>query len=160
VVAFTLCENASHISAGSYVGQVLVEGPDGVQSATVAITLNAKNSVWFNRALGAALLLAFLILSLRGAQALYKPKKVGFFRALWRTWKDPFGFWIPTIVALGAAGVAAYQVYDGNPSWGADTGASVIALISTSFAAAGVGTFLSSIKSGEGSNGAAAEGNG
>jgi hypothetical protein len=38
------------------------------------------------------------------------------------------------------------QVYDANPSWGADTIASLLALGGTALAAAGVGTFLSSLR--------------
>jgi len=206
LVAFTLCVDASKISAGSYIGQVIVGGHPGIQPATVAITLNAKDEVEFIVGLVLAAIAAFLLLVLRGmkvnldklkateaaAEATIKEarakeklalvkgaraqergendvvaaekmveeeekgraeaasmcvnqrKPVG--KAIADTAKDPLGFWAPTLVAVGAAVVAMLQVYDANASWGADTIASLLALGGTAITAAGVGTFLSSLR--------------
>jgi hypothetical protein len=155
LIAFTLCVDASHISAGSYVGQVIVGGPPGVQPATVAITLNARDEGAFRLGIILALILAFLMLLLRGIKVNYQQPpanatmgtrldKVG--KAALATATDPLGFWAPSLIALGAAFAAMLQVYDSNVSWGADTIASLLALGGTAIAAAGVGTFLSSLK--------------
>ena len=66
-ITFTVCLNGSGLEAGSYLGNVLVEGPRGLAQTNVSITENAKNrdlAVW-----GAvvALIAAFAFLVLRGA---------------------------------------------------------------------------------------------
>ena len=71
LVAFTLCVNASSISAGSYVGQVIVGGPAGVQPATVAVSLNAKDEVEFLVGLFLAAVVALWLLLMRGLKVNY-----------------------------------------------------------------------------------------
>jgi hypothetical protein len=148
LVAFTLCEDASDISAGSYVGQVIVGGPPGVQPATVAVTLNAKNETLFRWGIGLAALLAFALLFLRGVKVnfdkLEGSEKTAKNAAI-ATVKDYLGFWAPTLIGVGGAVAAMLGVYDADVSWGADTVSSLVALGGTAISAAGLGTFLSSL---------------
>jgi hypothetical protein len=149
LIAFTLCVDASHVDAGSYVGQVIVGGPTGVQPATIAVTLNAKDEVKFIVGLVLAGLIAVLLLFLRSVKVHMEKldaSKQTLKNAIGPTLKDALGFWAPTIIAVGAALVAMFQIYDSNVSWGADTTSSLIALGGTAISAAGLGTFLSSLK--------------
>jgi len=154
LVAFTLCVDASRVEAGSYVGQVIVGGPRGVQPTTIAITLNAKNEGAFIIGLVIALVIAALLMLARGMSSNYvKPTSRGFklafasaLNALEETATEWFGFWTSAVIGIVAAGVAMLQVYDSNPSWGADTISSLIALGGTAISAAGVGTFVSSMR--------------
>jgi bacteriorhodopsin len=115
----------------------------------VAISLNAKDENLFRWGLFAAAVLAFFLLVIRAAKVKYdaatgNDKTAG--KALEATAKDFFGFWAPTVVALGAAGVAMVQIYSGDVGWGADPLSSGIALAGTAISAAGLGTFLSSLR--------------
>ncbi len=147
LVAFRLCENVTGAQAGSYIGQVIVGGPNGVQPATIAITVNAKNQTFFWIGLCGAILLAFALLLAQAADK--RQSKDGgrdFLRPCGEALSDAWGFWLPTLVAIGAAVVAVFQVWDSTLAWGADTGASLIALGGTALSAAGIGGFLSSIR--------------
>jgi hypothetical protein len=149
LIAFTLCVDASHIAAGSYVGQVIVGGPPGVQSATVAVSLNAKNATLFIVGLILASLISLAALVYAAVKAAYgaQPDDQRSWTQAWRsTVKNGFGFWIPTVVAIGAAIGAMLQIYDGNVAWGADEISSVVGLLGSAIAATGVGVFLSSLK--------------
>lgn len=152
LIAFTLCVDASHIDAGSYVGQVIVGGPAGVQPATVAITLNAKDETKFIVGMVLAGIIAFGLLFFHGVKVRRDKQPAGttnpVTKALGETVTDIVGFWAPTVIAIGAALVAMLQVYDSSVSWGADSTSSLIALGGTAISAAGLGTFLSSLKSG------------
>src|SRR6202035_4045763 len=146
LIAFTLCVDASHTDAGSYVGQVIVGGPKGVQPATVAVTLNAKDESKFIVGIVLAGLLALLLLFIRGVKVrMEKPgtpeqpavdsqpaipaqPALTLSQAALATGLDIIGFWVPTPFAVAAALVAIFQVYDANPSWGADATSSLIAL--------------------------------
>jgi hypothetical protein len=150
VIAFTLCIDADQVEAGSYVGQVIVGGPEGIQPATIAITLNAKDEKEFVLGTIGAIVIAFVLMLLRGVSGNYdkqgnEAKDIG--KAFHETLTEYFGFWTATVIGVGAAFVAMLQVYDSNASWGADTISSLIALGGTTIAAAGVGTFVSSIHS-------------
>jgi hypothetical protein len=151
IIAFTMCLDASHTGAGSYVGQVIIGGPEGVQPTTVAVTLNAKNHTAYLIGLILAAVAALVLLFLRGVKLGYDTLTEGsnaqrVRTAAGNTLKDPFGFWVPTVIGIGAAVFAMAQVYDSNVSWGADTVSSLIALGGTAISAAGLGTFLSSLK--------------
>lgn len=147
VIAFTMCVDASEASAGSYVGQIIVGGPEGIKPATVAVTLKAKDSELFTFGIVLAGILALALLAIRSIKMDYE--KLGEPKTLWpavvATAKDILRFWVPTVFAIGAAVVAMIQVYDSNVAWGADTTASLIALGGTAVSAAGVGSFLSSL---------------
>jgi hypothetical protein len=148
LVAFTLCVDVTNAQAGSYIGQVVVGGPKGVQPATVAITVNAKNGTLFLRGLIAAILLAFLLLLAQASKkrwdAMTTPRSSR--KAIGGAFGDLWGFWFPAVVAIVAAVVAVYQVWDSTAAWGADTGASLIALGGTTLSATGIGGFLSSLR--------------
>jgi hypothetical protein len=145
LVTFTLCVDASHIAAGSYVGQVIVGGPVGVQPASVAISLNAKDNTLFIVGIVLASLAAFALLVFRGIKVKHAVDSQTLGNAFRAMLKDYLGFWAPTVIAIAGAVVAMLQVYDGNPAWGADKVSSFIALATTAITAAGVGTFLSSL---------------
>jgi hypothetical protein len=149
LIAFSLCLDADNIDAGSYIGQVIVGGPEGVQPATVTVTLNAKDQTMFRVGIVLAVLVAFALLLMRGIKVNYDKTEGdtqgNFMNSLKATAKDVIGFWLPTVVAIGAAVIAMLTVYDGAPSWGADQTASLIALGGTAITAAGAGTFLSSL---------------
>jgi hypothetical protein len=152
LVAFTLCVNVSGAEAGSYLGQVIVGGPKGVQPATIAITVNAKNQTLFYVgvlfAAGVALLLLFFQAAKKKWDGLLGPEGESpkFGDVMKATLKDVWGFWVPTLIAVVAAVVAVFQVWDGTAAWGADTGASLIALGGTTLSAIGIGGFLTSIR--------------
>lgn len=152
LIAFTLCVDASHAAAGSYVGQVIVGGPKGVQPATIAVTLNAKDESEFILGSIIAGVIAVLLLLFRGAKVRTEQSVPAggtaptLTNAMGKTLTDVLGFWMPTIFAVAAALVAMFQVYDANVSWGADGTSSLIALGGTAISAAGLGTFLSSLK--------------
>jgi hypothetical protein len=149
LVAFTLCVNANQIGAGTYVGQVIVGGPVGVQPATIAITLNAKDETEFIVGLIGAVIVAFALMLMRGMKLNHVQvdgDQRTFPEALQVTLKEYMGFWGATIIGIGAAVAAMLQVYDSNVSWGADSISSLLALMGTAISAAGVGTFISSLR--------------
>lgn len=150
LIAFTMCLDATDIEAGSYIGQVIVGGPEGIQSTTVTVTLNAKNNYLFLAGIVLAGLIAFLLLSARSIKVRYdaegKDTHEKFDKSLQATLKDVMGFWLPSLFAIGAAVIAMVTVYDSSPAWGADSATSLIALGGTAISAAGVGTFLSTLK--------------
>lgn len=148
LVAFTLCVSVNGAQAGSYVGQVIVGGPKGVQPATIAITVNAKNRTLFRLGLWIAGIVALLLLFVQAAKKRWDAKENPRLKGVaLATLGDPWGFWLPTVIAVVAAVVAVYQVWDTTAAWGADTGASLIALGGTTLSATGIGGFLSSVRS-------------
>jgi hypothetical protein len=154
LVAFTLCINMDGAQAGTYVGQLIVGGPGKIQPATIAVTINVKNRTLFLQGLAVAILLAFallLALATKKRWDVIDSKKTPkcppcLATAMGQALTDAWGFWLPTAIAIVAAGVAMYQVWDNTVAWGADTGASLIALGGTTLSAAGIGSFLTSIR--------------
>lgn len=159
LVAFSYCVDGSGIEAGTYVGQLIVGGPEGVEPATLAVTVNRKDGVWFWIGWVGAGLLAFALLALRDVTSKSKSEQGSkkWNKALRKTLRDYGGFWGPTVIGVGAALAAMYQVYAGDVSWGADPLSSILALAGTAISAAGLGTFISSVSSGAGSDGPATD---
>jgi hypothetical protein len=156
LIGFSLCVDPDHLEAGSYVGQVIVGGPVGVEPATLAVTVNKQNGTLFWVGWAAAGLLAGVLLLLQAARTPYdeyvkkntggntKPKKL--WKAIKETVVDVMGFVLPALIGIALALAAMYQIYAGDPAWGADSLSSVIALVGTAITAAGLGAFISSIR--------------
>jgi hypothetical protein len=166
-----VCLNGSGLEAGSYAGNILVEGPRGLAPASISLTANAKDShlaLW--GAVG-VLLLALFFLVLRGAAARQaKTEEVHakeFAKAttdaereeavqkqaqaperltkyVREVFKD-LNWWVTSVVALGLAAGTIYGIYSANPSWGADTLGSVISLVGPAFTAVGVQSVITSL---------------
>jgi hypothetical protein len=155
-IAFSLCFDNAHIEAGTYAGQVIVGAP-GFQQAAVTVTVNDKNSLLFYRGLALAIFVAVLLLIYQAGEVAWQKQKEEKDKdpnapdpstraALKVPLCDLFGFWGPTLLAAGAAVVATWGVYSTDLAWGADKGSSIIALIGTALAAAGLGTLLSGVR--------------
>jgi hypothetical protein len=148
VISFRLCFDTNKVAPGSYIGQVVVSAP-GIQPATVAVTLNDKNTWLFVFGGIGAVLAAFTLLWFQAAQTKWQQQAAAeksVRKALREPFSDLFRFWGPTVFAILAAAAAMWQVYSADPAWGADWGTSVIALVGTAIAAAGLGTLLSGFK--------------
>ena len=170
-ITFTACLNGSGLKAGSYAGNVYIEGPPGLSPVSVSITENATNADLAAVGTIAALALAFVFLWLRGAAARQvaaeqvqaeqlvtaakaydtdrideataaAPKPVGAY--LLEVFKD-LNWLITTLVALGAAFGTIVGIYDSNPAWGVDTLGSVISLVGPAFTAVGVQSVVASL---------------
>jgi hypothetical protein len=161
-LSFRVClAPPSDLPAGKYVGTIALEGPPGVDSATVTITANAKDGQGFWIAAVATAVLAFLVLFYKGAgdtratrmtaaaalpdesddEKAAKAKKedeaLSWARAAWRCLIDP-SWYAPTLAAIGATFGVLWAAYTDNPAWG-ESGllTSAIALIGTGLAAVG-----------------------
>jgi hypothetical protein len=133
-ISFTVCLSGKGADAGRYSGQVRVGGPKGLGRGVVSVTANAKAARGF---------VIGIILAALGAGALM------FFQEIRSHRKKKFGlaFFLQAAVGLAAALGAMYKVYSDDPAWGADIVAAVIALLGTAVTAAGVKTFLESLRS-------------
>lgn len=168
-ISFRVCfDPPKDLPAGKYTGQVVLEGPPGVDSADVTVTLNAKDGLGFWIGMVATGLLAFLVLLYKGAsderatrmaaaeklpdtlddgtpnQAKTKAKTdaTRWLSAAWACIWNP-GWAFPTLFAVGAAFGVLFAAYANNPSWG-ESGflSSVAALIGTGLAAVGARAIL------------------
>lgn len=170
-ITFTVCLNGHGLEAGSYSGNVLVEGPTGLAPTSISITANAKNSdLAFWGGLG-VLSLAFLFLVLRGAaarQAKTEEKHAKEFaratsnserqqavdsqadepeqlrKYLGGVFKD-LNWWVTSVVSLGLAASTIIGIYSANPAWGADTLGSIVSLVGPAFTAVGVQSVITSL---------------
>jgi hypothetical protein len=170
-ITFTVCLNGTGLSAGSYSGNVLVEGPQGLAPASVSVTANAKNATlaWLGGV--GVVLLAALFLVLRGAaarQAKTAEENAKEFataadaagrkravakqdqapRGLMSYLKDVFkdlNWWVTSVVALGIAIGTIIGIYSATPAWGADTLGSVVSLVGPAFTAVGVQSVITSL---------------
>ena len=68
VVFFRTCVDAGEADAGTYSGQIVITGPEGLEGAASTVTINTKNRLAFLVGLLVALLAAQLILSLASIQ--------------------------------------------------------------------------------------------
>jgi hypothetical protein len=128
-MAFVACVPGEGLEAGSYVGLVTIEGPEGVGPASLALTANAKDGGLFWLGSLVALVVAAILLVYKETQK--------------TTTKWTPGFWllefaIPLAVAFGAM----YTAYSQTAAWGSDGIASVITLVGTAFAAAGLRSLI------------------
>lgn len=160
-LSFRVCiQPPAELPAGRYVGILTLEGPPGVEPASVTLTVNAKDGTGFRLAAIVAGVLAFFVLLYKGAsderarrlrqlEAAKVPEKIGeepnqqYVQA--RRWGSAAGArlsdpgWLgPTIAAIASTFGVLAAAYANNPAWG-ETGllASAIALIGTALAAVG-----------------------
>ena len=134
-IRFAVCVDLKDAKAGSYIGQVRVAGPRGLSRASAAVTVNAQNSTLFLYGLVLTLLIALVVMVIRGVTTKQEALKlVG-----------------TAIVSLAAAGYAMYRIYSGDPAWGADTTESVLTLAGAGLSAAGLKATINLIT--PGSNG-------
>lgn len=163
-ISFRVClDPPEDLPAGKYSGQVTLEGPPGVESAAVTITLNAKDGSGFRIGMAVTGLLAFLVLLYKGAgderarrteaaeklpneladgspnqaKTNAKTDAASWLRAGGACLWNP-GWLFPTLFAVGGAFGALLAAYTNNPSWG-ESGllSSVAALVGTGLAAVG-----------------------
>jgi hypothetical protein len=148
VVFFRTCVDAGDADAGTYSGQIVITGPEGLEGTASTVTINTKNRLAFLVGLLAALLAAFGLL-------LYRAGKVHREKHADESWKGAliavcksFEFWAGTLTSIIAAAVAIVVIYAGDPAWGADLWPSLFALAGTAFGAAGVGSLIATVRKG------------
>ncbi|WP_270046090.1 hypothetical protein [Solirubrobacter ginsenosidimutans] len=158
-LTFRVClKPPADLPAGRYTGAISVEGLAKVESASVAITANAKNGKLFTW--GALLALALTVLTLLykdvtpriSALQLQDPDKDKPKGRLERKFKHAwFAFWDtvtepswigPTVFALATAYGTLYALWAKNPSWGESGFAAVSALIGAALGAIGAKTIF------------------
>jgi hypothetical protein len=124
------CIDASGAEAGTYTGQISLNGPVGFTGATVTTTINAKNEVGFWLGLLFVLVVAGIVLWFLKVDKELKtlPQKL-----------------VAIGVSAALAGVAMWSIYDKDPAWGADIVTNLIALAGTGFGAIGIGSLVSPI---------------
>ena len=151
-ISFKACLTPSNaLPAGNYTGVVTLDGPSGVEGATVTITANAKNGTLFWGGVLLTLVLAYLVvlykaaadtraLRITGAQDgddAAKEDAAKWWPAFWANVRD-VGFEFRSVLTLGATFGALYALWEANPAWGeAGTIASLIALVGVGVAAVG-----------------------
>jgi hypothetical protein len=156
---FGICLDPSSLPAGRYTGLINIDGPTGVEGATVAISANAKDAAWFWRGAVIAFLAALATLLFKGAAdkrlELAEPPTEGEPNPPRPKWREAFAkalgdlqFIFTSLVALGTAFAALYTAYANEPSWGADGVASVFTLVVTAFAAVGGQSLLAGLRQG------------
>jgi hypothetical protein len=148
VVFFRTCVDAGEADAGTYSGQIVITGPEGLEGTASTVTINTKNRLAFLVGLLVALLAAFGLLLYRAGKV-HKEKHVdenwkGALTAVLRS----FEFWAGTLTSIIAAAVAMIVIYAGDPAWGADLWPSMFALAGTAFGAAGVGSLIATVRKG------------
>jgi hypothetical protein len=148
-ITFTACIADTSVDAGTYTGQVIVGGPEGVQASGVTITVNDKNATMFWVGFALALLIGALLSCLRAAKA-EKDKQRGEVRGPWKAafkaaLRDRWLI-VSTVFALAAAAAGMLKIYLDDPAWGADWIGGVIALFGTMLSVTGLSTFASSFK--------------
>jgi hypothetical protein len=172
-IMFTMCVDGRGVAPGTYAGNVIVEGPQGLGPATIAVTQNYKDArLAYFLAIG-SLVAALCFLLLRGAAARQSKAAEKHGQALASTADQSedakraalerapepkehmheyftevlwdLNWWLTSLVSLGVAAGSIIALYSGNPSWGADAWASVAAIVSPTFAAVGVQSVVTSL---------------
>jgi len=148
-ISFAICLNPAGVSAGKYAGTVTISGPEGLGSAVILLTVNAKAFqalYWV-----AALLVAFLLVVVKDGARIkkeYDDKKtenVTWWKSVWRpVLTDPI-WWATTLVSLGVVAGTLWKIYATDPSWGANGLGSLVALVGAAAAAVGGHAVISSL---------------
>jgi hypothetical protein len=148
VVFFRTCVDAGDADAGTYSGQIVITGPEGLEGTASTVTINTKDRLAFLVGLLVALLAALGLLVYRAGKE-HKDKNAG------QSWRQALGavsrsfeFWAGTITSIIAAAVAMIVIYAGDPAWGADLWPSLFALAGTAFGAAGLGSLIAAVRKG------------
>lgn len=148
VVFFRTCVDASDADAGTYSGQIVISGPEGLEGTATTVTVNTKDRSAFLFGLLIALLAAFgLLLYRAGKEHKGKHSDQSWKMTLIAVFKS-FEFWAGTVTSIIAAAVAMVVIYAGDPAWGADLWPSLFALAGTAFGAAGLGSLIASVRKG------------
>lgn len=155
-ISFKMCvDPPNDLPAGKYLTTVMLDGPRGMSTPTMTVTLNGKDGHGFILAAAATALLAFFVLlykaasdkrATRLAEAKKKPaneqaaaieKAENWPKAAWSCIVD-WGWMVPTLASIAAAFGLLWAAYEGNPAWGeAGFVSSAIALIGAGLAAVG-----------------------
>jgi hypothetical protein len=123
-IEFTICLSAAGLSAGKYIGNVTITGPEGLGEARVGVTANLKARwlIW----LGSAM----LAIAIAGAALYLKDRTT-----------DPAkitpGWWYKTGAVLVVAFGAMLTVYLNDNAWGASVPQSLLVLIGSALASVG-----------------------
>jgi hypothetical protein len=144
-ISFAMCLNPAGVSAGQYVGSITVSGPEGMGSASIGLTVNAKDGglFWVSGFVALAATLALLVLKDMAAAKTNSNKwgdtlNAAFGNPLW------YG---ATAITLVAAFGTLYNVYANDPSWGASGFSGLESLVGTATAAVGGHTILTALGS-------------
>jgi uncharacterized protein YpmB len=161
-ITFYMCvDPPNNLDAGKYTSVVTLEGPRGVNPATMTITLNGKDGGGFLIALIVTAVLSFLVLLYKGASemraaAIAAAKKETDANKRKTAVENADKWWghvgkcvtspgwlVPTFAAIGAAFAILWAAYDGNPAWG-ESGpvTSGLALLGAGLAAIGAKTIF------------------
>jgi hypothetical protein len=151
-ISFRVCLTPTEdLPAGKYTGAITLDGPTGVEGATITVTANAKNGLLFWCGAFLTLALAYLVLLYKAAadtrghridaaeNGTEEAKKQA------AKWSPAFranfmdvGFLFRSLLTLGATFGALYALWEANPAWGeGGTVASLIALVGVGVAAVG-----------------------
>lgn len=141
-VAVTACLSADGVKAGAYQGQINVSGPPRLAVASVDVTANLKNVLFFP-GLAAALIAALILMIYRSAKTLKKANER--LRDAARRAID-VEFWFTSLFSLLAGAIAAAGIYVGDVAWGDDAWPSLVALASTTLTAAGVQNLIATAR--------------
>jgi hypothetical protein len=134
-ISFSACLNPAGISPGKYVGFITVSGPEGLGSASINLTVNAKDGTLFIVSGIVALLGAFVLLVLKDA-ATAKTESSQWSAAFLVPISSPM-WWGATVLTLAAAFGTLYNIYANDPAWGASGFAGLISLVGAATAAVG-----------------------
>lgn len=161
-IGFKMCVDPPNgLDAGKYTSLVTLDGPPGVSSATMTVTVNGKDGGMFAFWAFVTAVLSFLVLLYKGAGELRAAaiaaaeketdaaKKKAAIEAA-EGWGDPLkrciaslGWLVPTLVSIALAFTALWAAYNANPAWGEDGAwTSGLALLGTGLAAIGAKTIL------------------
>jgi hypothetical protein len=148
-ISFAICLNPAGVRAGKYTGAVTVSGPEGLGSAVILLTVNAKKFqlvYWL-----AALLVVLLLIVVKDGARIkkeYDDKKtqnVTWWKFVWRpVLTDPI-WWATTLVSVGVVAGTLWKIYAADPSWGANGLGSLVALVGAAAAAVGGHAVISSL---------------
>lgn len=159
-ISFDVCVDGEGIAAGSYSGLIAIGGPRGLERTAVTLTITAKDGKGFLMAAIVVLLLTFGFLLLKeqwsdketyarwieqadNARAAH-PRRAFFLTRGVKFGLD--GILIDCIVPVVLAFGAMFTAYNNDATWGAEGFASMLALITTAFASAGIRSLFTAFR--------------
>jgi hypothetical protein len=140
-VIVTVCIDDSDVEAGTYSAPVTLSGPEGLTAESVALTVNSKDEdryVWGAIIAGLVALLLLIMMAGRVAYDAQAAEKKSTKEALEVPLRGLFSFWFPTVIAIGAAELAMYEVFTKDVAWGANGLGSFIELAGVALTATGL----------------------
>jgi hypothetical protein len=142
-ISFAICLDPTGISAGKYLGTVTVDGPEGLGSASITLTVNAKDPQLFTLSWIVALLGALALLVIKDA-ANAKKSNNDWCAAFCTPLTNPL-WYAATIFTLITTFAALYSIYTNDPAWGSSGFTSLISLVGTATVAVGGHTILTTL---------------